>query len=58
MAQYGTFNPATDAKGGDGKPGGLPAKPARREPGRGMLDGIKKDLKARGGWVWLPAAAL
>lgn len=45
MSQYGMFNPSTDAKGEEGQP----KKPARREPGRGMMDGIRKDIKV-GRW--------
>ena len=39
---YGMFNPNTDAK----EEGG-PQKPQRRMPGRGVLDGIRQDLKVR-----------
>lgn len=39
---YGMFNPTTDAK----KEEGGPQKPQRRMPGRGVLDGIRQDLKA------------
>lgn len=47
MSQYGVFNPTTDAGGGAAEGGGGLQKPTRREPGRGMLDGIRKDLKVR-----------
>ncbi|PRW60741.1 zinc knuckle (CCHC-type) family [Chlorella sorokiniana] len=39
---YGMFNPDTDAKAAEG----APQKPQRRMPGRGVLDGIRQDLKA------------
>lgn len=48
---YGMFNPATDAK----EEGG-PQKPQRRMPGRGVLDGIRQDVKARPAPAVLPRA--
>lgn len=44
------FNPATDAK----EEGG-PQKPLRRMPGRGVLDGIKQDLKVGRTFILLAA---
>jgi hypothetical protein len=37
---YGFFDMPQEDKGG-------PKKPTRQAPGRGVLDGIKKDLQAR-----------
>lgn len=43
---YGQFNPNTDLPPPDGGGGsGRPQKPARREMGRGVLDGVRKDIK-------------
>lgn len=44
MGGYGVFDPR------DVQPqeGGGPQRPQRRQPGRGVLDGIRKDLQVGG----------